>query len=62
MRKFRVVFCFLNKDGSVERDEHGEVYHFVIKKAYNGGDAIERFRAEEKFEVKPEIFEITEEL
>ena len=62
MRKFRIIYCFLDSENRVESDEFGEVYR-IAKHCigYNGGDAIERFKKEERFIVEPEIIEVMEE-
>lgn len=60
MRNYKVVFCFLDKDGFVERNKHGEVYHSRLIQAYNKGEAIDKLREQEKFVVEPEIVSVEE--
>jgi len=60
MRKYKVIFCFLDKNGFVERNKHGEVYYSRLIQAYNKGEAIDKLREQEKFLVEPEIVAVQE--
>lgn len=59
MRKYKVVFCFIDKDGYIETYNDGmEKYHIEEVQAYNGGEAMDKLR--EKFTAKkPEIISVT---
>lgn len=55
---YNIYFCFLNKDGSVERDEYGcEIYHKEQILAVNEKQAKQLFYKDFK-DNKPEIVDI----
>ena len=60
MRNYKVIFCFLDKDGFVERNENGELYHSRLIQAYNKGEAIDKLKEQEKFLIEPEIMAVQE--
>ena len=61
MRKYQIVYCFVDSKGNVQKDEDGlDQYLMQVIEAYNGGDALEKLKAKEKFLVMPEIIDIRE--
>ena len=61
MRKYQIVYCFVDSKGNVQKDEDGlDQYLMQVIEAYNGGEALEKLKAKEKFLVMPEIIDIRE--
>ena len=61
MRKYQIVYCFVDSKGNVQKDEDGlDQYLMQVIEAYNGGDALEKLKTKEKFLVMPEIIDIRE--
>ena len=61
MRNYKIVYCFLDRKGNVQRDENDlEEYFIEIIEAYNGGDAIDKLKEKEKFIDTPQIVDIRE--
>ena len=61
MRKYQIVYCFVDSKGNVQKDEDGlDQYLMQVIEAYNGGEALEKLKAKEKFLVMPEIINIRE--
>lgn len=62
MRKFEIVYCFTRYEGKKlvpETYEDGcEKYYIDEVEAYNGNDAIERLKKQEKFITEPEIVSV----
>lgn len=62
MRSYEIVYCFVDEKGRIERFEDGMEKIYVKKiEAYNGGQAIDKFKEEEKFIESPEILSVREE-
>ena len=61
MRKYQIVYCFVDSKGNVQKDENGlDQYLIQVIEAYNGGEALEKLKAKEKFLIMPEIIDIRE--
>lgn len=62
MKRYEIVYCFLDKNGYVESDEFGEIIYKKRVKALNENHAIQVLKEEENFIQEPEIMEVIDEL
>lgn len=60
MKSYSVVYCFLDKNGCIERDRNGELIYTSIVEADNKENAIKVLKQKEKFVSEPEILNIRE--
>ena len=60
MNKYHIFFCFLDKDGRIERDKYEqEKYYSEVIEALSETEALEKFY--KNFEIRPEVVDIVRE-
>ena len=60
MKKYRIYYGFLDKDGFIENDENGEFIFLAEIKAETPKDAIQKLLDSEKFADEPQVIDIME--
>lgn len=58
MNLYKIVYCFIDKNGNIESDEFSEVYHKNYICSNSKEDAIIQLAIQEQFVQEPEIVEI----
>ena len=62
MKKYEVIYCFLDKNGYVESDEFGEIVYKKRVKALDETHAVEVLKEKENFIQEPQIIEVVDEV
>lgn len=58
MNLYEIIYCFIDKNGNIERDKFGEKYYKSYVCSNNKENAIIMLNSKERFLQKPEIVEI----
>lgn len=60
MQSYRIIYCFIDKNGCIEQRENEPLIYSSIVEANNKEDAIKVLKQKEKFVSEPEVLNIKE--
>lgn len=58
MNLYEIVYCFTDKNGNIESDEFGEIYHKGYVSSNHRENAVKQLMLQEHFMQEPEIIDI----